>query len=170
MNLFDLSGEDVKIHVDMLAIPQFEKVWKAYEDKDQSIRFLRYVILNNYPLSPYVTSYMTKDRRALLTKELLYEMTVDPELLDETEKAFLSLHDSLKEKLLRRLRATMEDFVDDLDSGKIGLEKAIELGPKMEKLIQSINKLEADIKMELSGNSKIKGGYKIGILEKRRGF
>jgi len=170
MNLFDMSGEDVKIHIDMLAIPQFEKVWKSYSDKDHAIRFLRYVILNNYPLSPYVKSYTTNDRRALLTKELLTDMIVEPELLAETESAFLALHDSLKEKLLRRLRATLEDFMSELDSGKIGLEKAITLGPKAEQLIQSINKLEADLKQELAGTSKIKGGYKIGILEQRRGF
>jgi len=170
MNLFDMSGEDVKIHIDMLAIPQFDKVWKTYEDKDQSIRFLKYVILNNYPLSPYVKSYMSGDRRVLLEKELLYDMSVDPDLLSETEQVFLSLHDSLKAKLLRRLRAAMEDFMSEMDSGKIGLEKVIDLGPKAEKLIQSINKLEADIVMELAGTSKIKGGYKIGILEQRRAF
>ena len=168
MNLFDMSGNDVKIHIDMLAIPQFNKVWNMYENKDEAYRFLNYVILNNHPLSNYVKTYTQKDRNAILRKELLEGMKVDEGLLEETEKCFIELHDSLKEKLLRTLRKIVEDFLSDLDAGKIGLKEAVELGPKAEKLIRSLTDLENDVKLELNKKSSIKGGYKLGILEQGR--
>lgn len=170
MNLFDMSGNDVKIHVDMLAIPQFGKVWNQSKDKDHAFRFLSYVILNNYPLSNYVKTYTTNDRKAILRKELLEGLEIDEELLADTERVFIELHESLKEKLLRKLRSVIEDFLNDLDAGKIGLKEAVELGPKAEKLISSITNLEQDLRLELNKKSSIKGGYKLGLLEQRKGW
>ena len=169
MNLFDLIGDDVKIHVDMIALPPFHKVWTYFNDKNHADRFLRYVILNNYPLSNYVETYTADDRRVILQKELLEGLEYTQELLDETEKAFIELHDTLKEKLLRQLRGILEDFLGEIAVGKIGLDEAVTLGPKVEKLIQSINNLERDIKFEIM-SKRTKGGYKIGMLERKTGW
>ena len=169
MNLFDVLGDDVVIHADMLAIPQFEKVWKAFEDKNDALRILKYVILNNHPLSNYVETYTTKDRAALLKKELLEDLEYDEKLLEETENKFIEeILNSLKIKLLRKLRGLLESAIEDIDAGKLGLEDAIDIGPKVDKLIRSILVLEKDVKLELSSKSSIKGGYKLGLLEKRR--
>ncbi len=170
MNLFDMSGNDVKIHIDMLGIPAFKKVWDNTADKNHAYNILSYVILNNHPLSNYVKTYSTKDRAVILKKELLSEINISDEELLEVENAFIELHDSLLVKLLRKLRSVVEDFIDDLDSGKIGLKEAVELGQKAEKLIKSILDLEQSVKLEMNKKSTIKGGYKSGILEQSRGW
>jgi ASC-1-like (ASCH) protein len=166
MELFDLRGDNVTIHTDMLAIPQFEKVWNHFKEKNEAINVLKYVIFNNHPLSIYVKSYTKDAREIILKKQLLESIEVDAEFLKETEDAFIELHDSTKEKLLRVLRETLDKMMMDLLSG-IEIEKVIVLGEKTEKLLTTITKLENDIKLEISGKSKIKGGYKIGILEQR---
>jgi hypothetical protein len=168
MNLFDMSGNDVKIHVDMLAIPEFKKVWDSNENKDHAFRILSYVILNNHALSYYVKTYSVNDRKALLRKDFLEGVEVSDEDLAVTENAFLAFHDTLLIKLLRKLRGIVEDFIEDLDAGKIGLKEAVELGPKAEKLIKSILDLEESVKLEMNKKSSVKGGYKLGILEQGR--
>lgn len=170
MNLFDMSGNDVKIHIDMLGIPKFKEVWDKYENKNDAYNILSYVILNNHPLSNYVKTYSTKDRAVILKKELLSNIDISDDYLKIIEDVFIELHDSLLVKLLRKLRGVVEDFLDDLDSGKIGLKEAVELGPKAEKLIKSILDLEQSVKLEMNKKSTIKGGYKIGILEQGRGW
>ena len=167
-----MSGYDIKIHANMLAMPPFEKIWLHYENKDHAIRFLKYVIFNNHPLSHYVKSYGEKDRVAMLQKELFdgTSIEIDTELMKSTEEAFIALHTSLMQKLLAKLRKLAEDFIDDIDAGRIGLEKAVALGPKTEALVRSIISLEGEVKSEIKGKSSIKGGYKLGILEKRLGY
>lgn len=169
MNLFDMSGYDVKIHIDMLAIPEYNKLWNERKNKDEALNILKYVIFNNHPLSVYVKSYTTKDRTAMLKKEFLEHLDIDELYLNSLEVVFNNLHDSLEIKLIRKLRKIIEDFIDDLDAGKIGLEEAVKLGPKAEQLIKSIGELEKSIKLEMSKKTGLKGGYKLGILEKRRG-
>lgn len=170
MKLFDMSGNDVKIHIDMLAIPEFKRLWDSRDNKNDAYSILSYVILNNHPLSSYVKTYSTKDRAVILKKELLSEIDISDDELNQVESKFIDLHDSLLVKLLRKLRTVVEDFLDDLDSGKIGLKEAVELGPKAEKLIKSILDLEESVKLEMNKKSTIKGGYKIGILEQGKGW
>ena len=43
MNLFDMSGTDVIVHADMLAIPQFNRILKAYPNNDEWNRILKYL-------------------------------------------------------------------------------------------------------------------------------
>ena len=62
MNLADIVGGQVVIHPDMLAIPDFKKVWDAFKDKDLATKYLWYIVLKNKYDSPYVET-MERDRR-----------------------------------------------------------------------------------------------------------
>lgn len=171
MNLFDLSGSDLTIHADMLAVPEFLDVWNKYEDKHHSINILKYIILNNHPLSPYVKSYLEKDRMQVLADRLLRGVEYDKEELKGLETVFNSLFDSLSMKALSYMRKTLDRLMtEELASSKISIKDAVELQPKLERAIESIKKLEETVRMELSAKSKIKGGYKLGILEQAGGL
>lgn len=171
MNLFDLSGSDVTIHADMLAVPEFESIWNKYEDKHIAKSIIKYIILNNYPLSPYVRSYLEKDRIQVLEDRLLRSITYDKTELTDAEEAFLSLFNTLSMKALRYMRNTLDKLIsDELMNSSISIRDAIELQPKLEKAIDSIKRLEDIVRMELSSKSKIKGGYKLGILEQADGI
>lgn len=170
MNLFDLSGSDLTIHVDALAIPEFEEIWNTREDKHDAVNIIKYVILNNYPLSPYVRSYLENDRKEMLSNKFLRGVLYTEEELKNAELAFISLYDTLSIKSLRYMRATLDRLItEELMGSKISIKDAVDLQPKLEKAIESIKKLEETVKLELAGKSKIKGGYKLGILEQASG-
>ena len=171
MNLFDLSGSELIIHADILSIPEFEEIWNSYEDKYSASSIFKYIILNNYPLSPYVRSYLEKDRIALLKDKFLRNIEYSEEMLENAEKIFLSFFDTLSMKALYYMRKTIDRLItEELMNSSISIEDAVALQPKLEKAIESLKKLEESVRLELTSKSKIKGGYKLGVLEQADGI
>lgn len=171
MNLFDLAGTEVTVHGDILAIPEFEELWNTREDKDDAIKILKYIILNNYALSPYCRSYLKSDREAILKDKLLRDVLVEDQYLAQLEKVFNDLYDTLSIKALRYMRTTLDRLIsEELTGSSIGIKDAVDLQPRLEKAIEAIKKLEETVKLELATASKVKGGYKLGILEEASGI
>lgn len=171
MNLFDLAGSDVTVHVDILTIPEFEALWSSRENKNDAVKIIKYIILNNYPLSPYCRSYLKADREALLRDKLLRDIDIPDDHLEALEGAFNELHDTLSMKALRYMRSTLDRLItEELASNTISIKDAMDMQPKLEKAIESIKKLEEAVRLELSVKSKVKGGYKLGILEEASGI
>lgn len=171
MNLFNIAGSDLTLHADILSLPVIHKIWTEYKDKSEALNMARYIILNNHPLSPYVKSYLEKDRMEVLKSKLLRGIKYDEDVLKKDEAEFIELFDTLSTKTLRYMRKTLDRLIsEEIESSKMSIEDAVEIQPKLEKVITSIARLEEVVRMELSAKSKIKGGYKLGILEESDGL
>lgn len=172
MKLFDLVGDQVIIHADLLAIPPMTRIWEKYNKKNLANTYIRYIILKNHPGSPYVRSMETAAIPPKLKQALFNDANyVIPEDVLEAEKEWLALTDSLLLSLLRGTRARLERVAryqltaedDDLDDQKI--DKIFASASKLGALAKSLETLETQVRNEELTSSKVRGGNEINPLE-----
>lgn len=172
-NLFDLVGDKVIIHQDLLGMPFFKELWeKDKADKEHSTNVIRYIVLKNKHNSPYVRSTSADEIESVLKDKIFkdkdYKLTPE-ELLCEEE--FIGWQNTRILQLLTNMRMkldsisayykdSLEDFLDekkikDLLAGMTSVGKVIE----------SLSTLEEMVKAEQLVLGKVKGDAKVSHYE-----
>lgn len=171
LRLFDIQGGKVIIHSDTWGIPCFKTIWDENEDKALASNLVSYIVLNNHPDSPYVTSIPTDARRLKLKEELFGKDWEEPATLKAAESAYIEFLDTLILKMLRSLRNQVESVSRSLDSMKgelmdlRSMKDVLDIAGKMEKAVKSITLLEKQVRKEEMESSRVKGGSEIGHFE-----
>ena len=171
MKYFDVNGNDVVIHADALAIPCFNRIWAQSKDKAIASSMIKYIVLNNHPDSPYVTSMSKEDRERKLKEELLPNIDIDTEDMRYAETTYIEFLNTLPLQMLSGLRVNLEIIGKTLNSMR-GRELSIrdmkdifDLAGKAESAIKSISSLEKRVRKDEMESSKIRGGSEIGRFE-----
>lgn len=171
MRYFDVNGNDVAIHADALAIPCFNRIWTQSKDKAIASSMIKYIVLNNHPDSPYVTSMSKEDRERKLKDELLPDINIDTEDMKYAEATYIEFLNTLPLQMLSGLRVNLEMIGKTLNSMR-GRELSIrdmkdifDLAGKAESAIKSISSLEKRVRKDEMESSKIRGGSEIGRFE-----
>ena len=167
-------------------IPEFKALYKR--DRSQSkqgcVRELAYIYFMHDHKSPYAI-YASDERLIRVSKDLgLSEDYVpDPKVqlaiskyLEFAQTPTIKTLTSIREGLLTssrlidtlRLRIERElkqEEVEDLDGLVRSVQRMLEIGEKLPKVIENISTLEEKIKKEQASDTRIKGGGKKGMFE-----
>lgn len=172
MKYFDLVANKVVIHSDALAIPAFSALWESNDDKSLVTNYIKYIVLNNHPLSKYVERYDADERKTKLMNELFggaIEFTAEFKIAEDT---FIDFLDTLPVRMLRGIRNNLESMASSLDKTKHNsdmsfrdMKDLLELSSKAEKAIRAIKDLEDEVRKDELDSSTVRGGGKIGYYE-----
>lgn len=171
MKLFDIVGGKVAIHTDALGIPCFRAIWDSHKDKKVASDIISYIVLNNHPDSPYVTSLYEADRLKKLNDELFDGKLEKDEQFEYAEKSYIEFLDTLPLKLLRGLRRSLESISKYLDTAKSDtmdmrmVKDILSAAAMTDKAIKSINTLEKQVRKDELESSTVRGGSEIGHFE-----
>lgn len=172
MNLADIVGGQVVIHPDMLAIPDFKKVWDAFKDKDLATKYLWYIVLKNKYDSPYVETMERDLIEPILKKKFFDDENYKlPQVVLDAEEAWKKNSYSLLEYMLDGLLLKLEgaakyyhlskDDAMDLDS----IKKLTDGAKNMAGIIDSIITLKSQVRAEEIKNTKVRGGGEMNPFE-----
>lgn len=172
MKLFDIVGDKVVVHAELLALPNFKELYEHSKDKAHIMEVIRFIVLCDYWDSPYVHT-MTPSAREVRLKDKIFKnenYTFTPEeqiARDEFSKIMytrqLKMLDSMRNKL-----DTISDWYDnsledELDEKKIqlllaGFEKA-------KGTYITLDFLEKAVKSGELEQSKVRGDVKVNRYE-----
>lgn len=170
-NLFDIIGGKVVISNSALAIPAFKDVWEKSKDKEHASKVISYIVFMHNPSSPYVDSIYEEDRKEKLMKELFggdYSLT---EVERYAESSYIEFLDTLSLKLLRGVRAGLEQsskYLTNMEYESMDMRRVkeiLDIASKVDKSIKSIDSLERQVKKDELNNTKVRGGSEIGWFE-----
>lgn len=171
MKFFDIVGGKVVIHTDALGIPCFRELWDSNKNKDLAKNIISYIVLNNHPDSPYVTSMYESDRLDRLNKELFDGKLEKNDKFEYAEKCYIEFLDTLPLKLLRGLRRSLESiskYLDESNSDGMDMRKVKDIlmaASMTDKAIKSIDTLEKQVRRDELESTTVRGGSEIGHFE-----
>jgi len=183
-----LREEKFKVLPDpeLLLIPEFAALQRRDRSKTKTayIKELAYIYFMHDHKSPY--AIYTKDERLVrvikdlglpenykpdsvvdlaVNKYLQFAQTPTIKTLTSIREGLLTssrLIDTLRLRIERELKA---DEVEDLDALVRSVQRMLEIGEKLPKVIDQITALEEKIKKEQASDTRIKGGGKKGMFE-----
>jgi hypothetical protein len=170
--LFDILGGKVVIHSDTLGIPCFKSIWETETDKNLANNIISYIVLNNHPDSPYVTSMYAEERKRKLELELFDgNEVIKDEKFKYAEQTYIEFLDTLNLKLLRGFRNRLEimsryleqDPGSDMDMKVV--KETLSAAAILDKTIKSIASLEKQVRKDELESSTVRGGNEIGHYE-----
>jgi hypothetical protein len=171
MKYFDISGDNVVVHADALAIPAFTDIWNKFDDKSIATNIIKYIVLNNHHDSPYVKSMPTEIRKKKLVDRLFAGDSVLVDSFSEAEAMYVAFTDTLSLQMLRGLRLNIELMTKSLrkstneDMSFRDMKELLDLASKAEKAIKSIKNLEDQVRKDELETSTVRGGGKVGYYE-----
>lgn len=167
-------------------IPEFAALLKRDRSKGKHtyIKELAYIYFMHDHKSPYAI-YAADERMVRVNKDLgLAEDYVPDKLVDAAVQRYLEFAQtptiktltSIREGLLtssrlidtlryRIERELQKEEVEDLDALVRSVQRMLEIGEKLPKVIDNITGLEDKIKKEQASDTRIKGGGKKGMFE-----
>jgi hypothetical protein len=177
--MFDLT-KDNKVHIDpiVLAIPAFQTVWDKDTDKDKATAYkeLSYIFYVCDFKSPYAV-FPRKQREAEVKKDIvkITGWKADKEVLAAV-KSYEKLQTTPTIKLYEAAKETigkLTDYLNSIDFTRKKDGKAIfqakDVLTNLQKIggvIDSLSKIEQKVMKEMSDDSKIRGGGRIGSRER----
>lgn len=173
---FDIKGGKVTIHKSALGIPCFRNIWENEKDKSLADKYISYVVLNNHPDSPYVSSMESDKRRRIIAKELFSDENWTPSKeVTYAEEMYIEFLDTLILKMLRALRnriESMSSYLAKMASEDMDLKMMkdiLDIASKMEKAVKSITLLEKQVRKDEMESSRVQGGSDISHYEIPKG-
>lgn len=173
---------DPEVHL----IPEFAALYKRDRSKSKQgcIQQLAYIYFMYDHKSPYAI-YAKEERMQRVVKDLGLPGGYEPDAKVEsaiqkylefaqtpTIKTLTSIREGLltSSRLIDTLRNRIErelqkEDVDDLDGLVRSVQRMLEIGEKLPKVIDNITGLEEKIKKEQASDTRIKGGGKKGMFE-----
>ena len=181
MALLDLDPTtgNVKLNPDVLAIPEFEAIWKKDKTKlkAKATKEITYVYMMCDFNSPYYV-FPTAKRKSTVAKDILKgeEKDVPAYLADACEK-YKEFQKTPSMYLLEKSKLAiykMADYFEGVDFAALDdtgrpVYNAKDVAANLEKLgkiIESYDKVEEKVKKEVKSESKIRGGGTEGIYER----
>ena len=170
MKLYDIQGEKVVIHADLLGLPKFKELYEV--NPEVGYKEISYIVLKNVVDSPYDAVYEA-DKIKMISKQLFGISDWQPsDKVLEAEIQFVDYYyDNLLARLLRGVKRRLEriskfyeeSLYEELDDAKAN--KFVDTVGKLEKMITSVEALEKSVKAKESVGTRVKGGAKINPYE-----
>lgn len=176
MKLFDIQGNKVVIHADLLGLPFFHKLWDSEDDKELVNRWISYIILKNKYDSPYVKNYPSNQVESKIKYDIFDDKNyILPDKVLEAEKEFNeTVQNSLILKLLvatRKKLDSIREYYENSDSEELDDAKVQKITMSIAKLgdtVKSLNDLEKAVKVEELETERARGGAEINWFEQTR--
>lgn len=176
MKLFDIQGNKVVIHADLLGLPFFHKLWNSEEDKDLVNKWISYIILRNKYDSPYVKNYPSNQVESKVKYDIFDDKNYTlPEKVLTAEKEF---NDTLQNSLILRLLIatykkldSIREYYENSDSEELDDAKVQKITASIAKLgdtVKSLKDLEKAVKIEEAEIERARGGAEINWFEQIR--
>ena len=170
MKLYDIQGDKVVIHADLLGLPKMKELYEA--NPEVGYKEISYIVLKNVVDSPYDGQY-EEEKARLISRQLFGTTDWRPSKgVIEAEAQFVEYYyDNLLARLLRGVKRRLEkvsrfyeeSLYEELDDTVAN--KFIDTVGKLEKMITSVEALEKSVKAKESVGTKVKGGAKINPYE-----
>lgn len=179
MKLFDLIGNKLKIHVDVLALPPFQSIWDSEKDKDLAEKYIKFVVFFYKYDSPYVSGYSPEDRERVLKEDIFKDANYTiPDKVYELGKRYQELQRTPSIRLLEAAEEGIEFLINEYHSleekrhltDKLGkpLVTADQVGKWLAQLgsaVKSVDMLKKQVQVEQIETGKVRGGSSIGSFE-----
>lgn len=167
--LFDIDRGHVVMNPTVLWLPEFKKVWDRDDSEGKAIasKEISYIVFMHGFNSPY-NAYSEKDREKKILNDYFKDMKSwkPDKAVKAAEKRYLELQDSIALRLLRTSKKALEKvemFMDEADPENI--DKIVKNTKELGNLVQSLNKLEEQVRKEQHEASSARGGQGIGLFE-----
>lgn len=186
MKLFDIVNTKVVINPQVLAMPEFRKIWDRDNDidKDNAVREISYVVFlcDESVANPY-RAYKEGDREEVLLRDFIKDKKWKPDkYIEDAVKKYLEATQTTNSRLLKSAKNAAEklagyfDIIDFTETDKDGklLYSAKELASNLAavgNIVKSLHQLEEMVKKEQLETNTVRGGGEIGFYElPRRDF
>lgn len=167
--LFDIDRGHVIMNPTVLWIPEFKAVWDRDDSEGKAIasKEVSYIVFMHGFNSPY-DAYSERDREKKILNDYFKDMKgwKPDKVVKAAEKKYLELQDSIALRLLRTSKKALEKvemFFEEADPEHI--DKIVKNAKELGNLIQSLNKLEEQVRKERHEANSARGGQGIGLFE-----
>lgn len=167
--LFDIDRGNVVMNPSVLWIPEFKKVWDRDDSEAKAIahREISYIVFKHGFNSPY-QAYSEKDREKKILNDYFKDMPgwKPDATVKKAEKKYNELQDSVSLRMLRTSKKALEkieEFFEHADPDQV--DKIVKNAKELGNLIQSLNKLEDQVRKEQHEKASARGGEDIGLFE-----
>lgn len=189
MGLFKEEAGKVQVDLEIKIIPEFAAIIRS--DKDRHKRWTQKIFEYIYMVydfrSPYNIYTFSKRKERLLKHLDLTEKEVSTSLVEDAIKTYVELNETPTTKILSKTQETLLTSVDVMDKIRQRIETTMEneavsaeelataltlitrslsLAEQIPKNVKILKNLEDEIRKELAGDSKIRGGGKVNEFEK----
>lgn len=179
MGLFNLKDNRVIIDPDTLPIPEFKTLWDrdTSKIKEQAYKELAYIYFMTDFKSPY-NSYPEDEREERIKQDFIKDSKWKP---DQDIKLAIDRYTEFQESpSMRLLKASknackkLEGYfntvdLDEKDTKGQLVNKATDLSRSLKEIgqiVESLNKVEEQVKKEISTSEKIRGGGNVKNRER----
>lgn len=171
MGLFNLKDNKVIVDPNVLAIPEFKKLWDRdrSKEKDNATQELSYVYFMEDFQSPY--GIVPEHLRETMVKEdfLKDKNYVIDDLVKEAMEKYRLLSETPTMRLVRSTRSLINRMSDYLKTAEVDGKTIKTLQDSVDKIAKTVagyGKLEDAAKKEATGSSRTFGNKDIGDFER----
>ena len=178
MSLFDLKDGNITVKPEILLIPEFKVIWKRDKSRTKlnamdEFAYIYYMADFNSPYANYPIKEKEKRLKLFLEKR---KLKVDDKIKEAIRK-YAELQETRSIRLLQSAMIACDklaDYFENIDftlmddSGKLiytAKDVATNLA-NVGKIVESLNKLEEQVKKERKSSITIRGGGDVGLYER----